>query len=85
MSPDSEGLGAAVEAGVGSNLTQPCGISYFSIYIESKEYIHTVLYSCLKSSFTTFIFISNHLYRDSSITGSAPKHDTISLMWCSYI
>ena len=25
---DSEGLGAAVEAGVGSNLTQPSGISY---------------------------------------------------------
>ena len=32
MSPDSEGLGAAVIAGVGSNLTQPSGISYFSIY-----------------------------------------------------
>ena len=28
MSPDSEGLGAALEAGVGSNLTQPCGILY---------------------------------------------------------
>ena len=33
MSPDSEGIGAAIEAGVGSNLTQPSGISYFSIYI----------------------------------------------------
>ena len=33
MSPDSEGLGAAVVAGVGSNLTQPCGILYFSLYI----------------------------------------------------
>ena len=33
MSPDSEGLGAAVVAGVGSNLTQPSGISYFSPYI----------------------------------------------------
>ena len=33
MSPDSEGLGAAVVAGVGSNLTQPSGILYFSIYI----------------------------------------------------
>ena len=32
MSPDSEGLGAAIEAGVGSNLTQPRGISYFSLY-----------------------------------------------------
>ena len=31
MSPDSEGLGAAV-TGVGSNLTQPSGISYFSLY-----------------------------------------------------
>ena len=29
MSPDSEALGAAVEAGVGSNLTQSSGISYF--------------------------------------------------------
>ena len=28
-SPDSEGLGAAAVAGVGSNLTQPGGISYF--------------------------------------------------------
>ena len=26
MSPDAEGLGATVEAGVGSNLTQPNGI-----------------------------------------------------------
>ena len=32
MSPDSEGLGAAVVAGVGSNLTQPSDISYFSLY-----------------------------------------------------
>ena len=32
MSPDSEGLGAAVEAGVGSNLTQPSGILYFVLY-----------------------------------------------------
>ena len=30
MSPDSEGLGAAFEAGVGSNLTQSSGISYLS-------------------------------------------------------
>ena len=33
MSPDSEGRGAAVVAGVGSNLTQPSGISYFSLYM----------------------------------------------------
>ena len=33
MSPDSEGLGAAVVAGVVSNLTQPSDISYFSKYI----------------------------------------------------
>ena len=32
MSPDSEGLGAAVVAGVGSNLPQPSGISYFTLY-----------------------------------------------------
>ena len=29
---DSEGLGVAVESGVGSNLTQPSGILYFSLY-----------------------------------------------------
>ena len=32
MFPDSEGLGAAVEAGVDSSLTQPSSISYFSLY-----------------------------------------------------
>ena len=32
MSPDSEGLGAAVVAGVGASLTQSNGISYFSLY-----------------------------------------------------
>ena len=32
MSPDSEGLGVAVEIDVGSNLTQPCGISYLSLH-----------------------------------------------------
>ena len=37
MSPDSEGLGAAVEAGVGANLTQPSGSSYFSLYIIFSE------------------------------------------------
>ena len=30
-SPDSDELGAAVVAGVGSNLTQPNSISYFSL------------------------------------------------------
>ena len=35
MSPDSEGLGAAVEAGEGWNLTQSSGISYFSQYIRN--------------------------------------------------
>ena len=29
MSPDSEGLDAAVVAGVGSNLTHPSGILFF--------------------------------------------------------
>ena len=33
MSPDSERLGAAVVAGVVSNLTQPSGIQYIYIYI----------------------------------------------------
>ena len=32
MSPDSEGLGAAVVAGVDSSLAQPSGILYFSQY-----------------------------------------------------
>ena len=32
MSPDSEGLGAAVVASVGSNLTQSSGSSYFPLY-----------------------------------------------------
>ena len=36
ISPDSERLGAAVVAGVGSNLTQPSGISYFSLYTFSE-------------------------------------------------
>ena len=37
MSPDSEGLGAAVVAGVGSSLTQSSGISYFSLYTFSED------------------------------------------------
>ena len=37
MFPDSEELGADVVAGVGSNLTQPSGISYFSLYIKSQQ------------------------------------------------
>ena len=36
ISPDSEGLRAAVAAGVGSNFTQPSGISYFSLYTFSE-------------------------------------------------
>ena len=37
MSPDSEGLGTAVEAGVGLKLTQPSGISFFfSLHFFSK-------------------------------------------------
>ena len=40
LSPDSEVLGAAVEAGVGLNLTQPSGISYFSQYICFLKYSH---------------------------------------------
>ena len=32
MTPDSEGLGAAVVVSAGSNLTQSSGISYFSLY-----------------------------------------------------
>ena len=40
MSPESEGLGAAVVAGVGSNLDQPSGISYFSLYTFFLKYLH---------------------------------------------
>ena len=35
MSPDSEGLGAAVVAGVGSNIIQPNGITHYVLYIYS--------------------------------------------------
>ena len=38
MSLDSEGLGAAVVASVGSNLTQPSGISY--IYMKIKVFVY---------------------------------------------
>ena len=40
MSPDSEGLDDAVVAGVGSNLTQPSRISYFSLYTFFLKYLH---------------------------------------------
>ena len=40
MSPDPEGLGAADVAGVASNLTQPSGISYFSLYTFFLKYLH---------------------------------------------
>ena len=40
MSPDSEGLGAAVVAGVGSSLTQSSGISYFCLYTLFLKYLH---------------------------------------------
>ena len=44
MSPDSEGLGASVEAGVGSNLTQPSGISNFYLYtFVSKVYASVMI------------------------------------------
>ena len=40
MSPDSEGLGAAVVDGVSSNLPQRSGISYFSLYTFFLNYLH---------------------------------------------
>ena len=43
MSPDSEGLGASVVSGVGSDLTQPSGISYFSLYTFFSEVIASVM------------------------------------------
>ena len=43
VSLDSEGSGAAVVAGVGSNLTQPRGISYFSLYIFFSEVLASVM------------------------------------------
>ena len=42
MSPDSEGLGAAVEAGVGSNLIQP-GVFLISTYTLFSEVHESVL------------------------------------------
>ena len=43
MSPDSEGLGAAVEAGVGSTVTQPSGISYVCLYTFFSEVLASVM------------------------------------------
>ena len=43
MSPESEGLGAAVVAGVGSNLTQPSSISYFYLYTFFSEIFASVM------------------------------------------
>ena len=43
MSPKSEGLGAAVVAGVVSNLDQPSGISYFSLYTFFSEVLASVM------------------------------------------
>ena len=50
MSPDSEGQGAAVEAGVGgggggrgANLTQPSGSSCFSLYTVFSEVLASVI------------------------------------------
>ena len=43
MPPDSEGLGAAVVAGVGSSLIQPSGISYFSLYTFFSEVLASAL------------------------------------------
>ena len=40
MTPDSEGVGAAVVTGVGTNLTQPSGISYFSLFTFFLKYLH---------------------------------------------
>ena len=48
-SPDSEGLGAAVVAGVDSNLTQPSGISYFSLYTFFSEILACVMILVRKS------------------------------------
>ena len=43
MSLDSEGLDAAVEAGVDANLTQPSGSSYFSLYTFFSEVLESVM------------------------------------------
>ena len=43
MSPDSEGLGAAVVSDVDSNLTQHSCISYFSLYTFFSEVIASVM------------------------------------------
>ena len=51
MSPDSEGLGAAVVAGVGSSLTQSSGISYFSRHAKT----------CLMGT-----YVNNELWRFKS-------------------
>ena len=56
MSPVSERLDAAVEIGVGSNLTQASGSSYFSLYTFFLKFLHEkwswarILILCLISS-----------------------------------
>ena len=43
MSPDFEGLDAAVGAAVVSNLTRPSGISFFSTHIFFSEALASVM------------------------------------------
>ena len=58
--PDSEGLGAVVVAGVGSNLTQPSGISYFSLY---TFFWSTRISKCLGPEFFGPEFIVERLFK----------------------
>ena len=71
MSPDSEGLCAAVEAGVGSNLTQPevlasvmiLGRNSLVLYIYIKCYLGTYKYIG-HTGFILYLVCGNIIYLD---------------------
>ena len=63
MSPNSEGLGAAAVAGVGSNLTQPSGISYFYLYTFSEVLASVMILG--RNSSLKFVYI--YMYMLSAV------------------
>ena len=65
MSPDSEGLGAAVVADVGSSFTQSSGISYFSLYIYIFHIIAVLLDVMLL--LPTYIFHIIYIFHISAL------------------
>ena len=72
MSPDSEGLNAAVVAGVGSSLTQPSGISYFSQYIFSKVLASVMILG--RNSLLMFIYIEIYKKETKNVKFTNKSH-----------